>query len=315
MTEPEAAPLPEVNDDYSRNDSEDYCRRNGDLRNPNPISPFHNGDTGAITTDSADPQPPIPAGNPGGVRVDRPRAAERGLGELAGDGEQSVGVVEAEVQAATSAEEIPEPEIEIPEPVRVSAETEREQIPEPAPSDANEGAYEIPEPLEEIPEPSSEIPEPLVYNPEPLEVQAATSAEEIPEPEIEINSDDFLSKDRRLWNLEIYKDRHGKYRAKRVLRFVTKPPKIELGKVTEEISEELKGRRGKGRWKLSREEAEEFRSHAELVAESIRRDKGQRSNGQAGGSARRNQDNSSESPLLPEAQDSAQWDGVSSWMM
>lgn len=54
IVKPEAAALPRVNDDHSRNDSEDYCRRNGDLRNPDSISPFHDGNAGEVNGEAND---------------------------------------------------------------------------------------------------------------------------------------------------------------------------------------------------------------------------------------------------------------------
>lgn len=101
----------------------------------------------------------------------------------------------------------------------------------------------------------SEIPEPVF---------------QIPEPGEEINADALLSRERRLWNLETYGDRHGKRRVRRVLRFVSDPPTDVLGAITPELEAELKQRRGRWRHRTSREEAESLRPFAFAIAESHR---------------------------------------------
>src|SRR5262249_55892251 len=86
-----------------------------------------------------------------------------------------------------------------------------------------------------------------------------------------------LSWDRRLWNLEVYSDRHGKRRLRKYVRFVDRKlrsaSQIELGLISPELEAELRARPGKGRHKQSRVDADALRRFAQSVAESARRDK------------------------------------------
>ena len=276
---------------------------------------------GKVNEESKTQRVDIPGGVTGRTLAGSDADAEPDSGRKAtggnGDNPEPIDVQAAEIPEPDAVEsENPEPLQEIPEPVQVFPEPSASQIPEPAQIDTEQRTYEIPEPVQVFAGTVAEIPEPVINDPEPIDVRTA----EIPEPEaaeseIEINADEVFSKDYRLWNLETYKDRHGKHRAKRVLRFVSKPPKIEIGKITEEIAEELRSRRGKGRWKLSRDEAEEYRGNAELVAESIRRDKGQRDAGSDSRDADRNQDYVDGDSLLPETPDAIQWGEMPAWRM
>lgn len=82
---------------------------------------------------------------------------------------------------------------------------------------------------------------------------------------------DFLDPNLQLWNLETYGDRHGKRRIRRTLRFISDPKlREELGQITPEAETELKSRIGKGRWQLSRTQAESLRHIANAIAESMR---------------------------------------------
>lgn len=75
------------------------------------------------------------------------------------------------------------------------------------------------------------------------------------------------TEDLRLWRLTTYRDRHGKVRVRKILRFVPAPGvTIELGVITEELAAELKAQRGKGRWKASRLEAQALRVEALAIA-------------------------------------------------
>lgn len=95
------------------------------------------------------------------------------------------------------------------------------------------------------------------------------------------DADLFLNKDHRLWNFETYPDRHGKHRLRRVLRFIYNPPcRDELGVVTEAHAEALENRKGRGRWKSSREDAGALRPLALTVAKYHRRTKGRRNRGE-----------------------------------
>lgn len=198
--------------------------------------------------------------------------------------------------------QIPEPLRQIPEPVA--------QIPEPLPNSSKERASQIPEPkypnLAQIPEPvresrPSQIPEPIRF--EILEPEEG----QIPEPGEEINTEDLLSADRQLWRLETYADRHKTTRCRRVLRFVSgKPPQVELGKVTDEIAEDLKQRRGRGRWAASRVEAEDCRLLAYAVAEHHQRAKAGRRRNQVLQDGRRDADRAVGRMGVSEAPDSTQ---------
>lgn len=98
---------------------------------------------------------------------------------------------------------------------------------------------------------------------------------------IEVNDTDlFLDENRRLWNFEVYRDRHEKPRLRRTLRFVYDPPcQDELGVVTEAHAAALEGRRGRGRWSSSREDARVLRPLALTIARYHRRNKGRRKRG------------------------------------
>lgn len=126
---------------------------------------------------------------------------------------------------------------------------------------------------------------------------------------------DILSSHTRLWRLGAYEDRHGKQRARRILRFVANPPTEQLGQVTMQLAEELKARSGRGRWAVSRAEAEQFRPIAELLAERFRRDK---RHGRDGSILRRPErpDNSTgERGDMPQSQDDAQWPDMPNVLM
>jgi hypothetical protein len=112
--------------------------------------------------------------------------------------------------------------------------------------------------------------------PEPPAIQFEERSYEIPEPfqlgEL-LDAGTILEDNRRLWRIETYADRHGKRRARRVLRFVTRPePKIELGQINEATARELEDRPGRGRWRDSRVEADELRCIALNVAERFKQD-------------------------------------------
>lgn len=129
----------------------------------------------------------------------------------------------------------------------------------------------------------------------------------------EINSDSLLSAERKLWRLEKYADRHGSTRVRRVLRFVGgKPPKIELGKVTDGLSEALSQRPGRGRWSQSRADADAYRLLAYAVAERFERAKAGRSGDEVLSGGRSITDRSDERICLPDPSDSALWPEVSS---
>ena len=121
----------------------------------------------------------------------------------------------------------------------------------------------------EIAEPE---PEATVENAEPV-------ADE--DGDIEVDATGAFHQDQRLWNIGTYRDRHGTLRAKRVLRFVPNPPKPDIGIVTESLAAELDKRTGRGRWKRSREDAEELRRLAELAANAYWRDRRARRKGKA----------------------------------
>ena len=93
---------------------------------------------------------------------------------------------------------------------------------------------------------------------------------------VEIDVEEALSYDRRLWNLEVTRSAGRQY-ARRYVRFVDdaleRASRISLGAVTPEIDAELKRRRGSGRHRKSREEADSLRHLAVATAESVRRDK------------------------------------------
>jgi len=187
------------------------------------------------------------------VDTAEPQTAERVLADEHSLGGGDTGVQGPETPGLLVEGQIPEPKY--PNPKTPNTRTWFEQI-------------------KQIPEPSSkpeehrtcEIPEPFL---EPTKLQ-------IPEPSqygLEID-EDILSANARLWRLESYADRHGKVRARRVLRFVPRPePKRELGQVDAQLADELKARPGRGRWRDSRDEAEQFRRIAHDVAVAFRRDK------------------------------------------
>lgn len=129
---------------------------------------------------------------------------------------------------------------------------ELNQITEPVQKLHEQKTYEITEPVLQITEPGDS---------------------EFTELGQEINTNQALAPERRLWNLETYGDRHGKRRLRRSLRFVKKPCRVELGQVTSEFELELKSRPGRGRWTASRTDAELFKRFAQSVAKSVERDK------------------------------------------
>jgi hypothetical protein len=91
------------------------------------------------------------------------------------------------------------------------------------------------------------------------------------------DADLFLNERHRLWNLETYRDRHEKHRLRRSLRFIYDPPvRDELGQVTEAHAAALENRKGRGRWKSSREDARALRPLALTIAGYHRRHKGRR---------------------------------------
>jgi len=175
---------------------------------------------------------------------------------------------------------------------------------------------QIPEPkspnLRQIPEPSPnllsgeglEIPEPKSPNPvRGFGDEVRGFADSAPEPfDLGEEVDGNLDQESRLWNLETYKDRHGKYRLRRVLRFVQPPVRIELGTVTGAIKEQLACRSGRGRWGKSRSEAGAFRTAAQLTAEQFKRDKRGRLYGASLQSARRNGISNRGDRYVPNAQ-------------
>lgn len=119
---------------------------------------------------------------------------------------------------------------------------------------------------------------------------------------------DFLDPNLQLWNLETYGDRHGKRRIRRTLRFISDPKlREELGQITPEAEVELKSRTGKGRWQLSRTQAESLRHIANAIAESMRQPKRRRHNGKP---ARKAKPTGNPAPLrqdVPGSQDDPQW--------
>jgi hypothetical protein len=207
---------------------------------------------------------------------------------------------------ADAISDIPEPQLGI-----------IEQIPEPAAKSRNVGRLEIPEPqlgaIEQIPEPIAksmnmgrleipelEIAEPSRQIPEPLSVRGG----DLPLGE-EINADLLLDEVRRLWNLETYRDRYGKNRLRRALRFIRPPVREELGVVAETHAAALQGRRGRGRWKRSREEARALRPLVDSVAESYWRNKRGRRRGQIVSKRKRSIRKTARHERLPKASDSA----------
>lgn len=254
----------------------------GNLQVPASTESSRNNETANAQTDR---QPYHHSGNRG----------DRGSVPVSGQKDEIEAKLEPQNQIPEPAQdEIPEPiTIQIPEPLRQIPEPIT-QIPEPLPNSSKERTSQIPEPkypnLDQIPEPvresgPSQIPEPIRF--EILEPEEG----QIPEPGEEINTEDLLSADRQLWRLETYADRHKTTRCRRVLRFVSgKPPQVELGKVTDEIAEDLKQRRGRGRWAASRVEAEDCRLLAYAVAEHHQRAKAGRRRNQVLQDGRRDAD-------------------------
>jgi hypothetical protein len=80
--------------------------------------------------------------------------------------------------------------------------------------------------------------------------------------------------DTKLWRLETYKDRHGKVRVRKVLRFVPKPGvAVEMGAITDELAAEIEKQRGRGRWRESRIEAQTLRIEAIAIADIVKFDR------------------------------------------
>jgi len=110
-----------------------------------------------------------------------------------------------------------------------------------------------------------------------------------PEPDVElgqeIDTEEVLAYDGRLWNLETFRSKGRRY-ARRYIRFVGKEvqrrSRISLGPVTDEIDAELKQRRGSGRHKQSRAEADALGLLALAIAESVVRDKEHKRGGREG---------------------------------
>ena len=94
-----------------------------------------------------------------------------------------------------------------------------------------------------------------------------------------IDAELLLDEGRRLWNLETYKDRHGKTRLRMTLRFSDPPVREELGVITEALAAALQERGRRGRWKHSREAAVALRPLVEAIAESHRRLRSRRKKG------------------------------------
>jgi hypothetical protein len=158
----------------------------------------------------------------------------------------------------------------------------------------------------------SEITEPPPQITEPADFEFTEPDAELGR---EINADVALSADRRLWNLETYEDRHGKRRIRRSLRFVTKPCRIELGKVTADFDRQLGERPGRGRWRSSRAESELFRQLAHDVAKSVERDKKRRRKRKAVSKKRRGGNTPNRGRFLPAPSDHSQWDDVPDMLM
>lgn len=151
--------------------------------------------------------------------------------------------------------------------------------------------------------------------PEPIAQPWLGELDQIPEPGEELNADELLNRDRRLWNLETYGDRHGKRRVRRVLRFVNKPPKEELGEITPNLEAELKQRRGRGRHRISREEAESLRPFALAIAKSHRRYKRQRNRNTNLQRRQRHNRGDARDINLPASSDHTQWPEVPDVLM
>ncbi len=150
--------------------------------------------------------------------------------------------------------------------------------------------------------------------PEPLTKQRELKDFEIPEPlqpnprtEIE---DDLLSEDFRLWNLETYKDRHGKHRLRQTLRFIYPPIREELGKVTQAYAEALDSRPGKGRSASSRREAEQLGPVVDEIAKSARELQGNRRRRKNFTKRKRRDNRTAGNGNLPSSQNDSQWDGM-----
>src|SRR5262245_17593049 len=127
---------------------------------------------------------------------------------------------------------------------------------------------------------------------------------------------DILSNQTRFWRLETYVDRHGKRRARQVLRFVPHPPPSRaLGQVTEKLAEELKARPGKGNWRDSRADSEQFRLYAGRIAERFRRISRLRRNRAALRRPERADNSTAERGDMQKPQDDALWADVPDVLM
>lgn len=76
----------------------------------------------------------------------------------------------------------------------------------------------------------------------------------------------YESTDPALWNLSVYRDRHGVSRVQRILRFVS-GVRLEMGRLTPEIEAEITSRRGRGRDFMGREDAGILRAEAMRIKE------------------------------------------------
>ena len=171
------------------------------------------------------------------------------------------------------AEPEPEATVENAEPCRLSESEMADNMAEPTVSLGKQTGSEMAEPFRQMADKIAEPePEATVENAEPV-------ADE--DGDIEVDATGAFHQDQRLWNIGTYRDRHGTLRAKRVLRFVPNPPKPDIGIVTESLAAELDKRTGRGRWKRSREDAEELRRLAELAANAYWRDRRARRKGKA----------------------------------
>lgn len=255
--------------------------------------------TGGTVDETPEELPDPVAGHPAELGADRGGVLGEGEGAVGLDSSlipenaepsESNGLTEEEIAELLEEFdlEMDEPAPQLPELIPEMSEPSHE-LAEPKTENAEPDSPEKDEPGNQIAEPLSEdeeIDEPAgagigsFRNAEPLIPENAEPPEEDGEWK-EANAEDVFDKNRQLWNLTTYKDRHGKTRARRVLRFVTKPPKIELGVIKPDIADELTGRRGKGRWKQSRTEADSLRLLAVAVAEHYRRLKAVGGSGQA----------------------------------
>lgn len=219
----------------------------------------------------AEPEPEIaePSGNFAQLNAEPEQIAEPVKAE--NEKVRPIGAKNAESEPSEIAEPAEMAEIgttELAEPEAIPVE-----IAEPTP-------LEIAEPGPEgtlIAEPkASEIAEPKESPANVRTLEAETSEPEEDE-DVEISTPGFKDEKSRLWNLTTYKDRHGKLRAKHVLRFVTHPPKRDAGVITADIAAQLEQRKGRGRWKASRDEAAgQLKVSAQSIADAYWRTRGVR---------------------------------------